>query len=258
MDAFERFRLDGKVAVVTGASSGLGVTFALGLAAAGADVVLGARRIDKLEETRAAVEAEGRRCLALATDVTRYEDCAALIAAARDTFGNVEILVNNAGVGQAAPAHKEDPAEFEKILQINLTGTYHMAHAFGVAAIAAGHGGSIINITSVLGLGPSDIPQAGYAASKAGMIGLTRDLAMQWTGRRGIRVNAIAPSFFRSELTGPLLDSEVGLAKVLAGTPMGRIGEPEELIGPLLLLASDAGSYMTGATIAVDGGWSMH
>lgn len=258
MDVFSRFRLDGKVAVVTGASSGLGVTFALALAAAGADVALGARRVDKLEETRKAVEAEGRRCLALATDVTNYDNCAALIAAARSEFGEVDILVNNAGVGQAAPAHKEPPAEFEKVLKINLTGTYNMAHAFGVAAIGAGHGGSIINITSVLGLGPSDIPQTAYAASKAGIIALTRDLAMQWSGRRGIRVNALAPSFFRSELTGPLLDSEVGLAKVIAGTPMGRIGEPEELIGALLLLASDAGSYMTGATIAVDGGWSMH
>ena len=253
----DRFRLDGKVAVVTGASSGLGVTFAVALAAAGADVVLGARRLDRLDETRVAVEAEGRRCIAVSTDVSRYEDCAALVAAAIEQLGDVHVLVNNAGIGHAAPAHKEDPADFERVLKVNLTGCYNMSHAFGVALIAAGHGGSIINVSSVLGLSASDIPQAAYSASKAGMFGLTRDLAMQWSARRGIRVNALAPSFFRSEMTEPLLDSEVGMAKVLARTPLGRIGEPDELVGPLLLLASDAGSYMTGATLAVDGGWSM-
>jgi NAD(P)-dependent dehydrogenase (short-subunit alcohol dehydrogenase family) len=258
VDVFDRFRLDGKVVLVTGASSGLGVTFATALAAAGADVALGARRLDRLEETRRAVEAEGRRCIAVATDVSRYEDCSALVAAALEQLGDIHVLVNNAGVGHSAPAHREDPADFERVVRVNLVGTYNMAHAFGSALIAAGHGGSIVNVSSALALTGSEIPQAAYSASKAGILGLTRDLAMQWSARRGIRVNALAPSFFHSEMTEPLLESEVGLAKVLARTPLGRIGEPEELVGALLLLASDAGSYMTGTTLAVDGGWSMH
>ena len=258
MDILDRFRLDGKVAIVTGASSGLGVTFATALAEAGADIALGARRADRMEETRAAVERVGRRCIAVPTDVSKYEDCAALVAAARDQLGDVDILVNNAGIGHSAPAHREAPADFERVVQVNLGGTYNMAHAFGVALIAAEHGGSIVNVSSVLALTGSDIPQAAYSASKAGILGLTRDLAMQWSGRRGIRVNTLAPSFFRSEMTEPLLDSDVGLAKVIARTPLGRIGEPDELVGALLLLASDAGSYITGITLAVDGGWSMH
>ena len=258
MDVLDRFRLDGKVAIVTGASSGLGVTFATALAAAGADVALGARRADRMEDTRLAVEQEGRRCIAIPTDVSLYADCAALVQAAKSQLGDIDILVNNAGVGHSAPAHKEDPADFLRVVNVNLVGTYNMAHAFGLGLIAADHGGSIVNVSSVLALTGSDIPQAAYSASKAGILGLTCDLAMQWSGRRGIRVNTLAPSFFRSEMTEPLLGSDVGLAKVVARTPLARIGEPEELIGALLLLVSDAGSYITGITLAVDGGWSMH
>lgn len=258
MSVLDQFRLDGKVAIVTGASSGLGVGFALALADAGADLVLGARRIDRLEETKDKVEAMGRRCIAVATDVSKVEDCNALVSAAVKALGDVHILVNNAGVGHAAPAHKEDPADFNRVLSINLTGAYYMAQAFGRACISSNHGGSIVNVSSVLGISGSDIPQVAYSASKAGLLGMTRDLAMQWTARRGIRVNALAPSFFSSELTDPLLESEIGLQKVLTRTPMGRIGEVRELYGPLLLLASDAGSYITGVTLPVDGGWSLH
>jgi NAD(P)-dependent dehydrogenase (short-subunit alcohol dehydrogenase family) len=167
-------------------------------------------------------------------------------------------LVNNAGVGYSTPAHKEDPHTFDRIVQVNLTGAWYTAQAFGQACIEAGHGGSIVNISSVLGLSGSDIPQVAYSASKAGMLGLTRDLAMQWSARRGIRVNALAPSFFESELTGPLLSNEVGSQKVTSRTPMGRVGEVRELAGALLLLASDAGSYITGITLPVDGGWTLH
>ncbi|HJQ42198.1 MAG TPA: glucose 1-dehydrogenase [Jatrophihabitantaceae bacterium] len=252
------FRLDGKVAVVTGASSGLGVAFAEVLAEAGADLVLGARRVDRLEETKGKIEALGRRCIAVPTDVSKAEDCQALIAAAVSELGRVDVLINNAGVGYSTPAHKEDPHNFDQIVQVNLTGAWYMAQAFGQACIEAGHGGSIVNVSSVLGISGSDIPQVAYSASKAGMLGLTRDLAMQWSARRGIRVNALAPSFFESELTGPLLSNEVGSQKVTSRTPMGRVGEVRELAGALLLLASDAGSYITGITLPVDGGWSLH
>jgi len=258
MSVLDQFRLDGRVAVVTGASSGLGVTFAEALAEAGADLVLGARRADRLEETKGKVEALGRRCIAVSTDVSQPADCEALVAAGVEAFGDVHVLVNNAGVGSSAPAHKEQPEAFTKVLDINLTGAYYMAQAFGRACIAAGHGGSIVNVSSVLGISGSDIPQVAYSASKAGLLGMTRDLAMQWSGRRGIRVNALAPSFFASEMTDPLLQNEIGQQKVLARTPMGRVGEVRELTGALLLLASDAGSYITGITLPVDGGWSLH
>ena len=258
MSVLDQFRLDGRVAIVTGASSVLGAAFAEVLADAGADLVLGARRVDRLDETKKKVEALGRQCLAVATDVSDAAQCRRLVDAAVSEHGRVDVLVNNAGVGYAAPAHKEDPGNFNDILQINLVGAWFMAQAFGQACIAGGHGGSIVNVSSVLGISGSEIPQVAYSASKAGMLGMTRDLAMQWGGRRGIRVNALAPSFFDSELTGPLLATDVGKEKVLARTPMGRVGEVSELAGPLLLLASDAGSYINGITLAVDGGWSLH
>jgi NAD(P)-dependent dehydrogenase (short-subunit alcohol dehydrogenase family) len=258
VSVLDLFRLDGKVAIVTGASSGLGVSFAETLADAGANLVLGARRVDRLEETKGKIEALGRRCIAVPTDVADPDDCQALVAAGVTEFGRVDILVNNAGIGYSTPAHKEDPRNFDRIVQVNLNGAWYMAQAFGQACIAAGHGGSIINVSSVLGLTGSDIPQVAYTASKAGLLGLTRDLAMQWSARRGIRVNSLAPSFFDSELTGPLLASEVGNQKVVSRTPMGRVGEAHELAGALLLLASDAGSYITGITLPVDGGWSLH
>jgi NAD(P)-dependent dehydrogenase (short-subunit alcohol dehydrogenase family) len=258
MSLLDMFRLDGKVAVLTGASSGLGVRFARVLAEAGADVAIGARRPELLEATRRIVEQAGRRCIAVRTDVASLADCQALVQAAQDALGGVDVLVNNAGVGHAAPAHRDDPAEFGRVLGVNLMGAYYMAQAFGSVCIERGHGGSIVNVSSVLAISGSDTPQAAYSSSKAGLLGLTRDLAMQWSGRYGIRVNALAPSFFLSEMTGGLVEHETGLQKVLARTPMRRLGAENELDGALLLLASDAGSYITGITLPVDGGWSLH
>ncbi|GAA1918519.1 SDR family NAD(P)-dependent oxidoreductase [Nocardioides marmoribigeumensis] len=243
------FRLDGRVALVTGASSGLGVFFAETLAEAGADVVLGARRVDRLEETKAKVEALGRRAVAVQTDVTRPEDCTAMVAAAMEQLGRVDVLVNNAGIGTAVPATKETPEQFSSVVEINLHGTYWMAQA---AARVMQPGSSIVNISSVLGLTTAGLPQAAYSASKAAVIGLTRDLAQQWTGRKGIRVNALAPGWFESEMTDSYQPGY--LEQMLQRVPMGRVGDPRELAATLVWLAGPAGGYVTGQTIAVDGG----
>lgn len=257
MSVLDAFRLDGKVAVVTGASSGLGVAFALALAEAGADVAIGARRTELLEETRQQVEARGRRCLALRTDVTSSEDCEALVRGAVEQLGRVDILVNNAGVGSVVPSHKEDPADFKRVLDVHLVGAYQMAQVFARACIAGEHGGAIVNVSSVLGLVATDLPQAAYVSAKAALLGLTRDLAMQWTVRRGIRVNALVPGLIWSSMTDHLTGNETGYQAAVANIPAGRLGEPSELVGPLLLLVSDAGSYMTGTALVVDGGWTM-
>src|SRR3954471_17001023 len=190
MSLLERFPLDGKVAVVTGASSGLGVAFAEALATAGADVALGARRTDRLKDTAQLVERQGRRAVAIGTDVADPDACTALVQAAMDEFGHVDVLVNNAGIGTAHPATRETPEQFRQVIDINLNGSYWMAQACGRVMQS---GSSIINIGSVLGSTTAGLPQAAYASSKAAIIGLTRDLAQQWTGRKGIRVNALAP-----------------------------------------------------------------
>ncbi|MBC9734309.1 glucose 1-dehydrogenase [Nocardioides sp. zg-578] len=252
------FDLRGRVAVVTGGSSGLGVQFAHTLAAAGADVVLAARRTEQLREVAAEIEATGRRCLTVTTDVSREADCVALVEAAVAELGDVHVLVNNAGTSRTRPAHHEQAEDFTSVIDVNLTGAYFMAQAFARHCIAAGHPGSIVNISSVLAISGGPTPQAGYSASKAGLLGLTRDLAVQWSGRKGIRVNALAPGFFASDMTGPLLEDPERTASVTGRTVLGRLGEPQELAGALLLLASDAGSYITGATLAVDGGWTLH
>jgi NAD(P)-dependent dehydrogenase (short-subunit alcohol dehydrogenase family) len=250
MAVLETFRLDGKVAVVTGASSGLGVTFALALAEAGADVVLGARREDRLVETVRRVESLGRRALAVRTDVTNPEECERLVERAMEAFGQVDVLVNNAGVGTAVPATRETPEQFRSVIDLNLNACYWMAQAAGKVMRP---GSSIINISSALGLTTMGLPQAAYASSKAGLIGLTRDLAQQWTPRKGIRVNALAPGYFESEMTDQF-EAQYINDVVLPRTLFGRLGTHEEIGAALLFLASQASGYVTGITLPVEGG----
>ncbi|GEL17365.1 SDR family NAD(P)-dependent oxidoreductase [Pseudonocardia asaccharolytica] len=252
MSILERFSLAGRVAIVTGASSGLGVAFARGLAEAGADVVLGARRAERLADTRALVTDAGRRALAVATDVARQPDCQALVDAAMAEFGRVDVLVNNAGIGTAVPATRETIEQFERVIDVNLNGCYWMAQACGKVMRP---GSSVINISSVLGLTTAGLPQAAYSASKAGLIGLTRDLAQQWGGRKGIRVNALAPGFFASEMTDQYRPGY--LEQQLHRVPLGRTGDPAELAASVVFLAGDAGGYITGQTLAVDGGMTI-
>lgn len=250
------FDLEGRVAIVTGASSGLGVTFAKGLAGAGARVVLAARRIDRLEALAADLEATGARALAVACDVTNEDEVDALVEAARERFGRIDVLVNNAGASNIVPAEEESISSFRQIVDVNLIGAFVCAQRVGRVMLEAG-AGSIVNVSSILGLVASgQIKQASYCASKGAVVQLTRELAAQWA-RRGVRVNGIAPGWFASEMTAGMFSDERSLRWVRGRDPMGRPGLEEELVGPLVFLASDASSYVTGQTIAVDGGWTI-
>jgi NAD(P)-dependent dehydrogenase (short-subunit alcohol dehydrogenase family) len=252
MTILDTFRLDDAVVIVTGASSGLGVAFAQAFAEAGADVALGARRVEKLSDTAALVTSAGRRAITVGTDVSDPDACQALVDATMEAFGRVDVLINNAGIGTAVPATRETPDEFRKVVDVNLDGSYWMAQA---CARVMQPGSSVINIASVLGITTAGLPQAAYAASKAAVIGLTRDLAQQWGSRKGIRVNALAPGFFKSEMTDEYkpgyLDTQ--MARVV----LGRTGDPAELAASAVWLASRAGGYVTGQTITVDGGFTI-
>jgi NAD(P)-dependent dehydrogenase (short-subunit alcohol dehydrogenase family) len=250
MTVLDKFRLDDKVVIVTGASSGLGVSFAEACAQAGADVVLAARRVEKLGATAELVRKAGRRALTVQTDVVDPEQCTALVDAAMNEFGRVDVLVNNAGVGTAVPATRETPEEFRQVIDVNLNGSYWAAQA---CARVMQPGSSIVNIASILGITTAGLPQAAYSASKAAVIGLTRDLAQQWGSRKGIRVNAIAPGFFESEMTDQYKPGYLEQT-IASRTVLQRKGDPTELAATLVWLASPAGGYVTGQTIIVDGG----
>jgi NAD(P)-dependent dehydrogenase (short-subunit alcohol dehydrogenase family) len=188
----------------------------------------------------------------VAADVARPDDAQRVVDAAMTEFGQVDVLVNNAGKGTAVPATRETPEQFREVIDINLNGSYWMAQACGRVMKP---GSSIINVASVIAFASGGLPQAAYSASKAGVTGLTRDLAVQWTGRKGIRVNALAPGFFPSEMTDQFPDGYID--SQLSRVPAGRLGDPDELAAAVVFLASAAASYITGATLVVDGGLTV-
>lgn len=247
------FRLDGRTAIVTGASSGLGERFTRVLHAAGATVVAAARRLDRLEAL--ATEC-GVRVVPVACDVTVEADLERLVATAlRVGGGRLDVLVNNAGIGGPVPAEQEPFDEFRQVVDVNLNALFRLSQ-LAFEPLAANGGGSIVNVASMLGLVASaPIKQASYCASKGAVVNLTRELGCQWA-RKGVRVNAIAPGWFPSEMTTDMFGDDGSMAFVARNCPLGRTGAEHELDGALLFLASDASSYVVGQILAVDGGWT--
>ena len=247
-----QLNLEGKTAVVTGGTTGIGRALSLGLAEAGADVAATARRQQQVDETAAEIEALGRQTLRVASDVCDRASLEALLAAAIDRFGKVDILINCAGRIKRTPTLTMPEEEWTAIIDTNLTGTLRACQVFGQHMLDRGYG-RIINIASLNSFVALN-EVAAYAASKAGVASLTRSLAVEWS-RRGVTVNAIAPGVFRTELNANLLDSTPRGQELLMRTPMGRFGRTEELIGAAIYLASDSSSFVTGQTLVVDGGF---
>jgi NAD(P)-dependent dehydrogenase (short-subunit alcohol dehydrogenase family) len=250
-DPIGAFRLDGRTAIVTGASSGLGERFARVLHAVGADVVVAARRVDRLETLGAELD----RSLVVRCDVSDAADRERLIDATIGRFGTIDVLVNNAGIGIQGPAEDESIDDFTHVVDVNLVALFGVAQLAGRVMLEQ-RSGSIINIASILGLVASaPIKQASYAASKGAVVNLTRELGAQWA-RKGVRVNAIAPGWFPSEMTPEMFEPGPSNDFMVRNTPMARGGEVHELDGALLYLASSASSFVTGQVLTVDGGWT--
>ena len=245
-------KLEGRVAIVTGASSGLGRRFAEVLHGAGAHVVIAARRRERLEELAASL---GDRVTVVAVDLADAADRERLVEQAVAVAGHVDVLVNNAGYGTPAAAEDEPLEHFLMTLEINLVAVFHLSQLVGRHMIAAGRG-SIVNISSILGMvGSAPVKEVSYCAAKGGVVNMTRALGAEWA-RKGVRVNSIAPGWFPTEMTQEqMFEDAAGLDFINRNTPMGRGGELYELDGALLFLASDDSSYVTGQNLAVDGGW---
>ncbi len=254
LNSLDLFRLDGKTAVVTGGGRGLGRHMAVALADAGANLVLCSRKKDSLEEVRREIEAGGGKALALPCDVTDPDDVEGVVSEAEGVFGGVDVLVNNSGATWGAPPEQMPTERFDRVIAVNVRGTFLMARAVGRRMIERGSGGTIVNISSVAGLvgGHPDFMQTvGYNSSKGAIISMTRDLATSWA-QHGITVNAVAPGWFPTRMSGALIEKFE--ERMLDGIPLGRFGNPEDLKGVIVFLASPAASYVTGQTIVVDGG----
>jgi len=250
----KRFDLEGKVALVTGASSGLGVHFARTLASAGASVAIAARRAERLAALQAELQAGGAKAVAVSLDVQSGEAVRAAFDAAEAALGAFDIVVNNAGISIVKPALTMPEEDWDAVVDTNLRGAWLVAQTAGQRWVGAKRPGSIVNIASILGL--RTIGQvAPYNASKAGLIHLTRALAMEWA-RHGIRVNAICPGYIETEMNSDFWKTDGG-KRLIERIPQRRIGQPEHLDGALLLLASEAGAFMTGSVITVDGGHTV-
>jgi NAD(P)-dependent dehydrogenase (short-subunit alcohol dehydrogenase family) len=254
MTVLPSFRLDDKLAVVTGAGRGIGKAIAVGYAEAGADVVLLSRTESDLEETAEEIRSQGRKAFVYPTDVTDANRVNDLVKEIIQAHGRVDILVNNAGMNIRTPAFEVTEEEWQSIMDTNLRSAFRLSQKFGQHMKDGG--GRIINIASVAG---TTALRTGivYAATKAAMIQMTKNLALEW-GEHGIQVNSIGPWYFRTPLTEKLLSDEKYLNDILSRTPLKRVGELPELVGPAVFLASDASSYVTGQTLFVDGGMTIY